>query len=86
MLRIMEAPDLGEDGDGRPWSMLHELRVLIRCEAIESGSFDATQRIYCFDQGPDTDDVFRDLFLRHVDIRTQLGRIGACVIRVPAQT
>ncbi len=31
MLRIVEAPDLGEDGDGLPWSILHELRTLIRC-------------------------------------------------------
>jgi DNA-binding CsgD family transcriptional regulator len=69
MLRIVEAPDLGDDGDGLPWSMLHELRTLIRCTVIEFGSFDAAQRIYFFDQGldqpaydPSMDDVFWDLF------------------------
>ncbi|MET7397637.1 LuxR C-terminal-related transcriptional regulator [Dactylosporangium sp. NPDC005572] len=69
MLRIAEAPDLGDDGDGLPWSILHELRGLVRCEVIEFGSFDASRRSYFYDQGldqpaydPDQDDVFWDLF------------------------
>lgn len=69
MLRIVEAPDLGDDGDGLPWSILHELRALIRCEVIEFGSFDGAQQIYFFDQGldqpaydPAMDDIFWELF------------------------
>lgn len=69
MLRIVEAADLGDDGEGLPWSILHELRALIRCEVIEFGSYDLGQRIYFFDQGldqpaigPEMDDVYWDLF------------------------
>ena len=65
MLRIVEAPDLGDDGEGLPWSILHELRALIRCEVIEFGSFDCARRIYFFDQvldqpayDLDMDDIF----------------------------
>jgi hypothetical protein len=31
LLRVVEAPDLGEDGGGLPWSILHDLRALIPC-------------------------------------------------------
>jgi hypothetical protein len=69
MMRIVEALDLGEDGGGLPWSILHELRGLVRCEVIEFGSFDYAQRLYYYDQGldrpaydPATDDIFWELF------------------------
>jgi DNA-binding CsgD family transcriptional regulator len=61
MLRIVNAPDCGEDGVGLPWSTLHELKALIRCTVIEFGSFDAGQEVYFFDQGLDQPDYQDEL-------------------------
>jgi len=34
MLRIVNAPDLGDDGEGLPWSTLHGLTSLIGCTVV----------------------------------------------------
>src|SRR5689334_15398058 len=61
MRRIVEAPDLGEDGDGLPWSTMHELKALIGCAVIEFSSFDAAAQVYFFEQGLDQPDYQPEL-------------------------
>jgi DNA-binding CsgD family transcriptional regulator len=56
MLRIVDAPDLGDDGEGLPWSILHELKALIGCVTIELGSYDLGRKEYYFEQGVDQPD------------------------------
>ena len=61
MRRIVEAPDLGEDGEGLPWSTLHELKALIGCAVIEFSSLDIAEQVNFFEQGLDQPDYRPDL-------------------------
>ncbi len=40
MLRVVNAPDFGDDGEGLPWSTLHALMALIPCKAIAFNGMD----------------------------------------------
>jgi DNA-binding CsgD family transcriptional regulator len=44
MLRIVDAPDLGDDGEGLPWSTLDGLRALIPCTVIEFAGLEVENR------------------------------------------
>lgn len=51
MLRIIKAPDLGEDGEGLAWSALHEIETLIPCQLVSFDSLDVDHHRYYFEQG-----------------------------------
>ncbi len=56
MLRVVNAPDLGDDGDGLPWSTLDALKTLIPCTGIAFNGIDVDQRKHYLRQnlgGPD---------------------------------
>ncbi len=70
MLRVVEAPDLGDDGDGLPWSILHELRALIPCAWIGIDCIDRARGVVVFEQGVDLPEFRDDLdgvFWQHQD-------------------
>lgn len=77
MLRIVEAPDLGDDGDALPWSILHELRALIPCAWIGIDSTDLAGRVVLFEQGvdlPEFRDDLDDVYWQHQDWCCALSR------------
>jgi len=51
MLRIVNAPDLGDDGEGLPWSTLHELKALVPGDTVEIVEQDPERRLVYFEQG-----------------------------------
>jgi DNA-binding CsgD family transcriptional regulator/phage anti-repressor protein len=54
MLRIVTAPDLGEDGYGLPWSTWHGLKDLVRCTDLAFNGIDvANSRHYLAQAGLD---------------------------------
>jgi DNA-binding CsgD family transcriptional regulator len=50
MLRIVNAPDLGDDGEGLPWSTLEGLKALIPCAVLDFDGIDVEHRRYYFEQ------------------------------------
>ena len=50
MMRIIKAPDSGEDGIGLPRSVLPELASLIRCEVVHFNGVDSDHRRWYFGQ------------------------------------
>jgi DNA-binding CsgD family transcriptional regulator len=69
MMRIIKAPDAGEDGIALPRSVLHELTSLIRCDLVDFTGLDAYHRHWYMGQhnvGPDTEvDAGHPLFWEH---------------------
>ena len=53
MLRVVNAPDLGDDGEGLPWSTMHALMALIPCKVIGFNGMDVENRRHYFTQGID---------------------------------
>jgi DNA-binding CsgD family transcriptional regulator len=53
MLRIVDAPDIGDDGDGLPWSTLHGLKELIPCKLIDFDGIDVVNQRYYIGQSTD---------------------------------
>lgn len=65
LLRIVNAPDLGDDGEGLPWSTLEGLKALIPCAVIDFDGIDVEHRRVYFEQDigepdylPGDDEVF----------------------------
>ena len=50
MLRVVNAPDLGDDGEGLPWSTLHALMALIPCKAIGFTGMDVDHHRHYLEQ------------------------------------
>ena len=50
MLRIVNAPDLGDDGEGLPWSTMHALMALIPCKAIAFTGMNLEQHRHYLEQ------------------------------------
>jgi DNA-binding CsgD family transcriptional regulator len=50
MLRIVNAPDLDEDGDGLPWSTLHGIMEVIPCSVIDFNGIDVAAKQVEFEQ------------------------------------
>jgi DNA-binding CsgD family transcriptional regulator len=50
LLRIVGAPDLGDDGDGLPWSTMDGLKRLIPCETVAFNGIDLVERRHHFEQ------------------------------------
>lgn len=69
MMRIIKAPDTGEDGIALPRSVLPELASLIRCDQVEFNGLDSGRESWYTGQhdiGPDTgDDAGHPLFWVH---------------------
>ncbi len=67
MLRVVNAPDLGDDGEGLPWSTLHALMALIPCKSIAFNGMDVEHRRHHFMQGIGESDAPGDetLFWAH---------------------
>lgn len=60
MMRIIKAPDTGEDGIALPRSVLPELASLIRCDQVEFNGLDSGRESWYMGQhhiGPDTGEV-----------------------------
>lgn len=60
MLRIVNAPDGGDDGEGLPWSTLEGLKALIPCDFVAFNGLDVQRQVGYFGQatapGDDDDD------------------------------
>jgi DNA-binding CsgD family transcriptional regulator len=54
--RIVDAPDIGDDGEALPWSTLHGLKQLIPCKLIDVDGIDVVHRRYYLQQS--TDDIY----------------------------
>jgi len=69
LMRIIKAPDAGEDGIALPRSVLHDLASLIRCDQVAFNGLDSSRQHWYIGQhtvGPDTgEDPGDPLFWAH---------------------
>ncbi len=101
MLRIVNAPDLGDDGEGLPWSTLEGLKALIPGTLLDFDGIDVERRWYYFEQNlgepryqPDDEEVYWALYPdsscsypeRTGDFRSVTKTTDFCTLREHRQT
>jgi len=101
MLGIVNAPDLGDDGEGLPWSTLEGLKALIPGTLRDFDGIDVERRWYYFEQNlgepryqPDDEEVYWALYPdsscsypeRTGDFRSVTKTTDFCTLREHRQT